>query len=151
MKYAIVDGTTVTKTGTIYELFPNTSFPKSGVPASFISENNMLEITEILGIKKPDQKLTYVDVYIESGKAYSVKVETCTDEEKAANIASEWLKVRTHRNERLAKTDWRASSDLTMSDDWKTYRQALRDITTQSDPYSITWPTEPGTTDSGSD
>ena len=49
MKYAIVDGTTVTKTGTIYELFPNTSFPKSGVPASFISENNMLEITEILG------------------------------------------------------------------------------------------------------
>jgi hypothetical protein len=26
-------------------------------------------------------------------------------------------------------TDWMANSDITMSDDWKTYRQALRDIT----------------------
>ncbi len=40
-------------------------------------------------------------------------------------------------------TDWRASSDLTMSDAWKNYRQALRDVPTQSDPYNITWPTEP--------
>ena len=43
----------------------------------------------------------------------------------------------------LQQTDWRASSDLTLSDDWKTYRQALRDITTQSDPFNITWPTAP--------
>ena len=143
MKYAIVDGTTITKTSTIFELFPNTSFPKNGAPASFVSDNNMLEITEWLTTTKPDQKLTNVDVYLDSGKAYSVKVETCTDEEKAANIASQWVTIREERNEKLGATDWRASSDLTISDAWKNYRQALRDITTQSNPYNITWPSEP--------
>ena len=142
MKYAIVDGTTITKTGTIFELFPNTSFPKNGAPASFVSDNNMLEITEWLTTTKPDQKLTNVDVYLDSGKAYSVKVETCTDDEKAANIASQWVTIREERNEKLGATDWRASSDLTISDAWKNYRQALRDITTQSNPYNITWPSE---------
>tara|TARA_R100000734_G_C3299183_1_gene90038 strand:+ start:796 stop:1068 length:273 start_codon:yes stop_codon:yes gene_type:complete len=58
-------------------------------------------------------------------------------------VADQWNQIRFQRNEKLAETDWRASSDLTLSDDWKTYRQALRDITTQSDPYNITWPTEP--------
>ena len=143
MKYAIVDGTAITKTGTIFELFPNTSFSKSGPNATFISDNNLVEITEWLATTKPDQKLTNVDVYLDSGKCYSVKVETCTDDEKAANIASQWVNIREERNEKLEATDWRASSDLTISDAWKNYRQALRDITTQSDPYNITWPTEP--------
>ena len=60
--------------------------------------------------------------------------------------------LREERDKRIAKTDWRASSDLTLSDAWKTYRQALRDITTQTqklgsdyelDLTSVTWPTEP--------
>ena len=143
MKYAIVDGTTVTKTGTIYELFPNTSFPKSGPPSSFISDNNVVELVESLSITLPDQKLTKVDAYVDSGKAYSVKVETCTDDEKAANIANQWSGIRDERDSKLVGTDWRASSDLTISDAWKNYRQALRDVPTQSDPYNITWPTEP--------
>ena len=60
--------------------------------------------------------------------------------------------LRIERDARIVKTDWRASSDLTLADAWKTYRQALRDITTQTpklgsdyelDLTSITWPTEP--------
>ena len=60
--------------------------------------------------------------------------------------------LRIERDARIAKTDWRASADLTLSDAWKTYRQALRDITTQTpklgsdyrlDLTSVTWPTEP--------
>ena len=46
--------------------------------------------------------------------------------------------LRVERDARIAKTDWRASSDLTIADAWKTYRQALRDL-----PASVTWPTEP--------
>ena len=38
-------------------------------------------------------------------------------------------KLREKRNKLLVETDWMANSDVTMSDDWKTYRQALRDIT----------------------
>ena len=60
--------------------------------------------------------------------------------------------LRIERDLRIAKTDWRASSDLTLSDALKTYRQALRDITTQTpklnseyelDLTSVNWPTEP--------
>ena len=52
--------------------------------------------------------------------------------------------VRQERDEKLAATDWRASSDLTMSADWATYRQALRDIPSQTGfPNTITWPAEP--------
>ena len=60
--------------------------------------------------------------------------------------------LRIERDIRIAKTDWRASSDLTLASAWKTYRQALRDITTQTpkldsnyqlDLTSVTWPTEP--------
>jgi len=37
--------------------------------------------------------------------------------------------LRFKRNQLLKETDWMANSDVTMSDNWKTYRQALRDIT----------------------
>ncbi len=58
-------------------------------------------------------------------------------------LNEKWESVRIKRNGLLSETDWRASSDLILSNDWKTYRQALRDITTQSDPDNITWPTKP--------
>ena len=61
--------------------------------------------------------------------------------------------LRVERDRRIAKTDWRASSDLTISDAWKTYRQALRDLPSTASPKldsnyeldltSVTWPTEP--------
>ena len=61
--------------------------------------------------------------------------------------------LRAERDARIAKTDWRASSDLTVSDAWKTYRQALRDLPASATPKlnssydldltSVTWPTEP--------
>ena len=61
--------------------------------------------------------------------------------------------LRIERNRRLQATDWRASSDLTISGDWKAYRQDLRDLPAQQtpklnsdgelDPTSISWPPEP--------
>ena len=81
-----------------------------------------------------------------------------TAEEEAARDAEEkaWtdgaparrmVELRRERNSLLAETDWMGNSDVTMSDDWKTYRQALRDITKQTpsdDTLSnITWPTKP--------
>ena len=53
-------------------------------------------------------------------------------------------KVRQDRNLRLSKSDWMANSDVTMSDEWRTYRQALRDVPAQEGfPKDVTWPTEP--------
>ena len=58
----------------------------------------------------------------------------------ADNVAA--AQVREERDDKLAVCDWRASSDVTMSDAWRTYRQALRDVPSQL-PGAITWPTEP--------
>lgn len=44
----------------------------------------------------------------------------------------------------LAETDWCALSDVTMSDEMRSYRQALRDITKQEGfPFSVVWPEKP--------
>ena len=52
---------------------------------------------------------------------------------------------RQERNRRLAETDYLALSDVTMSDEMRTYRQALRDLPANtSDPANPTWPTKPG-------
>jgi|TARA_X000001382_G_scaffold52101_1_gene35486 hypothetical protein len=57
-------------------------------------------------------------------------------------------KLREERNQLLVETDWMANSDVTMSDDWKTYRQALRDITSGLDTVAKVnekeFPTKPG-------
>jgi len=54
--------------------------------------------------------------------------------------------LRAERDRRLAETDWMSGSDVTMSDAWKTYRQALRDAPAQSGVTGlddVTWPTKP--------
>ena len=52
--------------------------------------------------------------------------------------------LRETRTKLLAESDWMANSDVTMSDAWRTYRQALRDLPANtSDPANPTWPTPP--------
>ena len=63
-------------------------------------------------------------------------------------IDRSWAAVRVLRDRRLAETDWvtlRAQEHGTpVPPEWLTYRQALRDITEQPDPFSIVWPAAPG-------
>ena len=77
---------------------------------------------------------------------FSADEETARDEEEAAWAAGasarQAAQVREERNAKLAACDWRASSDVTLSTEWRTYRQALRDVPAQL-PGAITWPTEP--------
>jgi hypothetical protein len=52
--------------------------------------------------------------------------------------------LREERNRRLAETDYLALSDATLSEDMRTYRQALRDLPANtSDPANPTWPVKP--------
>jgi len=52
--------------------------------------------------------------------------------------------VRADRDQRLKDTDWMGLSDVTMSTEWATYRQELRDVPEQAEfPNTIVWPTEP--------
>ncbi len=82
---------------------------------------------------------------------FTTEEETARDaEEKAWTDAApvrRMVDLRQKRDALLAETDYMALGDVTMTDAWKTYRQALRDITTQTptdDALSnITFPTKP--------
>lgn len=60
-----------------------------------------------------------------------------------------WDMIRSIRCKKLELSDWTdnlsAKSRLgdSLHEQWQNYRQALRDITNQADPFNITWPTPP--------
>jgi len=77
-----------------------------------------------------------------------VNVELLTQEELQAKIDTQWQVIRTQRNQMLKDSDWTQVADAPSDKSaWATYRQALRDITTQADPFKITWPKHPGQVD----
>ena len=94
-----------------------------------------------------------------SGLEWVDKIQTAPTETEVTNKLAEldaaepMRLLREERDKRIAKTDWRASSDLEISNAWKMYRQALRDLPASASPKldsnyeldltSISWPTEP--------
>ena len=66
------------------------------------------------------------------------------------DAAAPMKELRRQRNAKIAESDWMGNSDVTMSSDWTTYRQALRDLPDGASPTwdgttlgNVTWPTEP--------
>ena len=53
--------------------------------------------------------------------------------------------LRRERNQLLAETDYLALADVTLTDEMRAYRQALRDLPSNTaDPANPVWPTKPG-------
>ena len=139
MQIAIIKDNKVESMGEYRELFKNVSFPKSGPSSDWMTENSVMVVAVNRSYDRMTEKISKVDPYIEDNVVYLHKIESLTDSEKTAAQTEANNRVaesqRAERNRRLAETDWMACSDVTMSNDWKTYRQALRDITTHSN-----WP-----------
>ena len=63
-----------------------------------------------------------------------------------ARLDAQWASVRAQQKELLYKSDWTCSVtdyEVPNKDEWVQYRQALRDVTLQSDPFEIVWPLRP--------
>ena len=114
-------------------------------------------ISEALLVWKPNSEYTlrgtsYDGLEWESSDTKPTESEV-TAKIKELNDAEPMRLLRVERDRLLAVTDWRASSDLTLADNWKTYRQALRDLPASASPKldsegnldltSVTFPTEP--------
>tara|TARA_R100001509_G_scaffold43254_1_gene23412 strand:+ start:1499 stop:1858 length:360 start_codon:yes stop_codon:yes gene_type:complete len=106
---------------------------------------------------KPDKEFVWIGLEY-SGLNYkggdTVPTESEIDAEVTRlNNAEPMRLLRAERDRLLTACDWRASSDLTLPDSWKTYRQALRDLPVSASPKldsngnldlsSVTFPTEP--------
>jgi len=132
---------------------PQTSFPKKigdAILASYGIYHVMPEtqpehdplVQSLVRDPEPHNNETAVDE--ETGETYKTGrwVIGYTVANKPQDEAEQ--AIRSKRDQLLAETDWMALSDVTMSTEMQSYRQALRDITGQAGfPYSVTWPTKP--------
>ena len=125
----------------------NTSFPQ------YISNELLLQygVYTVISVSKGDD---YTKNYSEetpilvSGSYYqNWVVSDATEEEISLRIDSKWSEIRSIRNLSLSECDWTQIADSPLSElkksEWSIYRQSLRDITLQEDPYNIVWPTKP--------
>ena len=84
---------------------------------------------------------------------WGVTWKQVSDEKAKLEAAAPMVELRRQRDVKLAETDFYALSDVTMSDDMKTYRQELRDLPAASggkdatlengDLKNVTWPKKP--------
>jgi len=96
--------------------------------------------------------MKYLGIYSLNPSVKSIIDDTAYDadgnvveyDNDAAVAEGKLIALRKERNSLLALTDWWASSDLTMTAEQTTYRQALRDITdTYTSLDDVVWPTKP--------
>jgi hypothetical protein len=98
-------------------------------------------------ISSPFKKLAQLPV--KQGNAYVLTYSEIdmTTEEIENIIIKEWVNVKLNRDRLLIATDWVVTKNVEtgtpVPTEWVTYRQALRDVTDQTDPFNITWPIPP--------
>tara|TARA_Y100001951_G_C11184735_1_gene207991 strand:- start:209 stop:559 length:351 start_codon:yes stop_codon:yes gene_type:complete len=113
-----------------------------------------------------DKNLSNAIASLAPGDGFSITGNVTTEEEYNSSVVfadpsakpswsnvqaklpdEQWGVVRVERYIKLLASDWTQIDDVPITPEWKaewqTYRQALRDITNQSDPFNITWPTPP--------
>jgi len=113
------------------------------------------ETGSVYNIKWSKNKVNCEEILDADGKSQSPKVyvkshfkgdDTARDKRI---LDQKWADIRTRRNRELTESDWvvvkakETHINESIPSDWVDYRTALRDITKQSDPDDITWPTKP--------
>ena len=110
-------------------------FPYRFVPAQFQTDENL--------------DSSYFSVEENEVVEYQTK-RKITNDDMWEQTQNAWGNIRSRRNIELVESDWTQLSDTPFTteekEEWRLYRQALRDITLQPDPFNIIWPVKPGTT-----
>lgn len=126
---------------------PNVSFPQA-------ITNEVLENFGVYPVESVEVTDDYTKNIVEgtptlSGSVYvqTWNITDATEEEINIKIAEKWLEVRDMRDSLLSQSDWTQFQDSPISGstltEWQTYRQSLRDITSQSNPFDLVWPSKP--------
>ena len=127
------------------EWFPNTSFGDRGPTLDWIAEAGYYILSAWKPYDHATEKLVSAAPHLYDGMCCIVNVEPLTAEELQSRVDTQWVVVRSQRNQILKDCDWTQLADAPVDKTaWATYRQELRDITTQPDPFNITWPEQNG-------
>jgi hypothetical protein len=129
--------------------YPNTSFPSNMNIINLIDYDIFLVNT----VNQPstnDYTKNYVEVIpqLYNGEYYQHwEIVDATLEEINQRIEEQWETIRIQKNSLLVESDWTQLSDSPLSTEkkveWVGYRQQLRNVTLQPNPFDIIWPTKP--------
>ena len=126
---------------------PNISFPSGSVELNL--EDFGIHYLHIEPEPEFDPSTQRVEVektpvLIDGKWTIQKKAVELSEEEKVTATESMAQYIKMKRNKIIQETDYLALSDVTMSDEMKAYRQALRDITSHDGfPWNVVWPVKP--------
>jgi len=131
------------------EMYPSTHFPAVITQVALDGFENWYVIEDEASMPEYDKsskKIEFVRAFNGTKVVGKYNVVDLSDAEKLAAKEARKRDVRYHRDNTLNSTDYLMTSDLfnsfSAADQEKIveYRQALRDLTNQEDPFNITWP-----------
>jgi hypothetical protein len=127
------------------EAYPNVSLPAELTNESLI-EWDMYVVTPTPMPNDYTKNITEGTPVLTNGIYYQNWIQTnASQSEIDYRLENQWFIIRQTRNELLAECDWTQLADVSAETKsiWSEYRQSLRDITSQTNPFSITWPVKP--------
>ena len=125
--------------------FPNVSLPAELTDVSLV-EWDMYVVTPTIMPNDYTKNITEGTPVLTDGVYYQNWIQSdATQSEIDYRLENQWFIIRQTRNELLAECDWTQLADVSAETKsiWSEYRQSLRDITSQTNPFSITWPVKP--------
>jgi len=127
------------------EAYPNVSLPAELTNESLI-EWDMYVVTPTPMPNDYTKNITEGTPVLTNGIYYQNWIQTnASQREIDYRLENQWFIIRQTRNELLVECDWTQLADVSAETKsiWSEYRQSLRDITSQTNPFSITWPVKP--------
>ncbi len=123
----------------------NVTFPAT------LSEQTMIEfdLYEVRQTPKPNDYTKNISegtpILIDGVYYQNWEMEDASQSEIDLRIETKWIEIKDIRNELLQECDWTQLNDIPSETKsiWTTYRQELRDITNQTNPFNIVWPVKP--------
>ena len=127
------------------EAYPNVSLPAELSDES-LDDWDMYVVTPTPMPNDYTKNITEGTPILTDGVYYQNWIQTnASESEIDYRLENQWFFVRETRNQLLAECDWTQLSDIPQNTKnlWSTYRQQLREITNQPNPFNIEWPVKP--------
>ena len=121
------------------------TFPLN-IPTETLSDFGVFAVTQTPKPNDYTKNITEGTPVLTDGLYYqNWEISNATESEINFRIENKWEEIREIRNTLLQECDWTQLSDISteIQQLWQSYRQQLRDITSQINPFDISWPTKP--------
>ena len=126
------------------------SLPNVSLPASLSNEQlvewDMYEVQFSAAPNDYTKNIIEGTPTLIDGNYYQNWIQTdATESEIEQRLEDKWFEIREIRNQLLMECDWTQLSDISteIKNFWSSYRQDLRNITNQTNPFNIIWPVKP--------